>query len=92
MIMYTALIGQQALGWSVLDWSILGAVTVLMSVMVLELILLFCKNTINYYSPEDEPPRLKIKWRSKKTDETNGGYSYDILHRILQKVSESLRQ
>ena len=34
----------------------------------------------------DDPPRLKIKWKSKKTGETNGGYSYDILYKAFQKV------
>ncbi|XP_071788773.1 dnaJ homolog subfamily C member 17-like [Asterias amurensis] len=33
----------------------------------------------------DDPPRLKIKWKSKKTGETNGGYSYDILYKAFQK-------
>ncbi|XP_038044232.1 dnaJ homolog subfamily C member 17-like isoform X2 [Patiria miniata] len=34
---------------------------------------------------EDDPPRLKVKWKSKKSDETNGGYNYDVLYRTFQK-------
>ncbi|XP_022101418.1 dnaJ homolog subfamily C member 17-like [Acanthaster planci] len=34
---------------------------------------------------EDDPPRLKLKWKSKKSDDTNGGYSYDVLYRTLLK-------
>ncbi|XP_029317311.1 dnaJ homolog subfamily C member 17 isoform X2 [Cottoperca gobio] len=30
-------------------------------------------------------PKLKLKWKCKKEDETNGGYSQDILFRLLQK-------
>ncbi|XP_071377786.1 dnaJ homolog subfamily C member 17 isoform X3 [Centroberyx affinis] len=30
-------------------------------------------------------PKLKLKWKCKKDDETNGGYSQDVLSRLLQK-------
>uniref|UniRef100_A0A3P9JLQ6 DnaJ homolog subfamily C member 17 n=1 Tax=Oryzias latipes TaxID=8090 RepID=A0A3P9JLQ6_ORYLA len=30
-------------------------------------------------------PKLKLKWKCKKDDEMNGGYSHDILFKLLQK-------
>ncbi|XP_072313777.1 dnaJ homolog subfamily C member 17 [Eucyclogobius newberryi] len=33
-------------------------------------------------------PKLKLKWKCKKGDETNGGYSYDILMSLLQKYGD----
>ncbi|XP_068608036.1 dnaJ homolog subfamily C member 17 [Brachionichthys hirsutus] len=35
-------------------------------------------------------PKLKLKWKCKKHDETNGGYSKDILLRLLQKYGDVL--
>uniref|UniRef100_A0A3Q3VNX4 DnaJ homolog subfamily C member 17 n=1 Tax=Mola mola TaxID=94237 RepID=A0A3Q3VNX4_MOLML len=35
-------------------------------------------------------PKLKLKWKCKKDDETNGGYSEDILFRLLQKYGDVL--
>ncbi|XP_022606885.1 dnaJ homolog subfamily C member 17 isoform X1 [Seriola dumerili] len=35
-------------------------------------------------------PKLKLKWKCKKDDETNGGYSQDILLRLLQKYGDVL--
>ncbi|CAN9502237.1 unnamed protein product [Ophioblennius macclurei] len=35
-------------------------------------------------------PKLKLKWKSKKDDETNGGYSQDVIFKILQKHGEVL--
>ncbi|XP_029983036.1 dnaJ homolog subfamily C member 17-like isoform X1 [Sphaeramia orbicularis] len=35
-------------------------------------------------------PKLKLKWKYKKDDETNGGYSQDILLRLLQKYGDVL--
>ncbi|XP_020864889.1 dnaJ homolog subfamily C member 17 [Phascolarctos cinereus] len=35
-------------------------------------------------------PKLKLKWKYKKEDETKGGYSKDVLLRILQKYGEVL--
>ncbi|KAJ8290407.1 hypothetical protein GJAV_G00012410 [Gymnothorax javanicus] len=35
-------------------------------------------------------PKLKLKWKSLKEDETNGGYSEDILLRLLQKYGDVL--
>ncbi|XP_070776214.1 dnaJ homolog subfamily C member 17 isoform X2 [Enoplosus armatus] len=35
-------------------------------------------------------PKLKLKWKCKKEDETNGGYSEDILFRLLQKYGDVL--
>jgi len=32
--------------------------------------------------------RIKIKWKSEKTDETNGGYSYENLTRYLDKYGD----
>uniref|UniRef100_A0A8C9XUR7 DnaJ homolog subfamily C member 17 n=1 Tax=Sander lucioperca TaxID=283035 RepID=A0A8C9XUR7_SANLU len=37
-------------------------------------------------SKSNVTPKLKLKWKCKKDDETNGGYSQDILFRLLQKV------
>ncbi|KAM8915933.1 dnaJ homolog subfamily C member 17 isoform 1-T1 [Spinachia spinachia] len=33
-------------------------------------------------------PKLKLKWKCKKDDETNGGYSQDILFKLLQKYGD----
>ncbi|XP_029349444.1 dnaJ homolog subfamily C member 17 isoform X1 [Echeneis naucrates] len=35
-------------------------------------------------------PKLKLKWKCKKDDETNGGYSQDILLKLLQKYGDIL--
>ncbi|XP_041669340.1 dnaJ homolog subfamily C member 17 [Cheilinus undulatus] len=35
-------------------------------------------------------PKLKLKWKCKKDDETNGGYSQEILFRLLQKYGDVL--
>ncbi|CAJ1073791.1 dnaJ homolog subfamily C member 17 [Xyrichtys novacula] len=35
-------------------------------------------------------PKLKLKWKCKKDDETNGGYSQDVLFRLLQKYGDVL--
>ncbi|CAB1433594.1 unnamed protein product [Pleuronectes platessa] len=35
-------------------------------------------------------PKLKLKWKCKKDDETNGGYSQDIIMRLLQKYGDVL--
>ncbi|XP_023658038.2 dnaJ homolog subfamily C member 17 [Paramormyrops kingsleyae] len=35
-------------------------------------------------------PKLKLKWKSKKEDETNGGYSRDFLCSLLQKYGDVL--
>ncbi|XP_009680329.1 dnaJ homolog subfamily C member 17 isoform X2 [Struthio camelus] len=35
-------------------------------------------------------PKLKLKWKCRKEDETKGGYSKDVLLRILQKYGEVL--
>ncbi|XP_026154369.1 dnaJ homolog subfamily C member 17 [Mastacembelus armatus] len=35
-------------------------------------------------------PKLKMKWKCKKDDEMNGGYSQDILLRLLQKYGDVL--
>uniref|UniRef100_A0A3B4EUR1 DnaJ homolog subfamily C member 17 n=1 Tax=Pundamilia nyererei TaxID=303518 RepID=A0A3B4EUR1_9CICH len=35
-------------------------------------------------------PKLKLKWKCKKDDETNGGYSHDILFKLLQKYGDVL--
>ncbi|XP_040054902.1 dnaJ homolog subfamily C member 17 isoform X1 [Gasterosteus aculeatus] len=33
-------------------------------------------------------PKLKLKWKCKKDDETHGGYSQDILFKLLQKYGD----
>ncbi|MBN3326218.1 DJC17 protein, partial [Atractosteus spatula] len=35
-------------------------------------------------------PKLKLKWKSKKDDETNGGYSRDLLLGLLHKYGDVL--
>ncbi|KAM6308222.1 dnaJ homolog subfamily C member 17 isoform 2-T2 [Aegotheles albertisi] len=35
-------------------------------------------------------PKLKLKWKCRKEDETRGGYSEDVLLRILQKYGDVL--
>ncbi len=35
----------------------------------------------------DELPTLKVTWKAKKSDQTNGGYSEEILQRLLSQVS-----
>ncbi|XP_025928925.1 dnaJ homolog subfamily C member 17 [Apteryx rowi] len=35
-------------------------------------------------------PKLKLKWKCRKEDETKGGYSKDVLLRILQKYGDVL--
>jgi hypothetical protein len=35
----------------------------------------------------DELPTLKVTWKAKKSDQTNGGYSEEILQRFLSQVS-----
>ncbi|XP_002732393.1 dnaJ homolog subfamily C member 17-like [Saccoglossus kowalevskii] len=32
-----------------------------------------------------DTPKLKVKWRCKKEDETNGGYNHDVLFQIFSK-------
>ncbi|KAM8833771.1 dnaJ homolog subfamily C member 17 [Synchiropus picturatus] len=41
-------------------------------------------------SDPNTTPKLKLKWKCKKGDETNGGYSQDVLFRILQKYGDVL--
>lgn len=42
-------------------------------------------------SDDDQLPTLKVTWRAKKGDESNGGYSEEVLQTLLSKVS-SLNQ
>ncbi|KAB5562476.1 hypothetical protein PHYPO_G00018220 [Pangasianodon hypophthalmus] len=35
-------------------------------------------------------PKLKLKWKCKKDDDTNGGYSQEVLQGLLQKYGEIL--
>ncbi|KAM6912276.1 dnaJ homolog subfamily C member 17 [Xenentodon cancila] len=35
-------------------------------------------------------PKLKMKWKCKKEDETNGGYSQDLLFKLLHKYGDVL--
>ncbi|XP_049452345.1 dnaJ homolog subfamily C member 17 [Epinephelus fuscoguttatus] len=39
-------------------------------------------------SKSNVTPKLKLKWKCKKDDETNGGYSQDILFRLLLKYGD----
>ncbi|KAM3918781.1 dnaJ homolog subfamily C member 17 [Leptodactylus fuscus] len=39
---------------------------------------------------EPGPARLKLKWKCKKDDDTRGGYTEDVLKRLLQKYGEVL--
>ncbi|KAM6968846.1 dnaJ homolog subfamily C member 17 [Tautogolabrus adspersus] len=41
-------------------------------------------------SKSNVTPKLKLKWKCKKEDETNGGYSQDIVFRLLQKYGDVL--
>uniref|UniRef100_A0A7N6ADG7 RRM domain-containing protein n=1 Tax=Anabas testudineus TaxID=64144 RepID=A0A7N6ADG7_ANATE len=41
-------------------------------------------------SKSNVTPKLKLKWKCKKEDEANGGYSQDILLRLLQKYGDVL--
>ncbi|XP_060068433.1 dnaJ homolog subfamily C member 17-like [Ylistrum balloti] len=35
-------------------------------------------------------PKLKVKWKAKKGDESNGGYSYTVLHTMFSKYGDVL--
>ncbi|KAK3092374.1 hypothetical protein FSP39_002122 [Pinctada imbricata] len=39
---------------------------------------------------EERTPKLKIKWKAKKSDDTNGAYSEEVLQEILGKYGEVL--
>ncbi|XP_041132007.1 dnaJ homolog subfamily C member 17-like isoform X2 [Polyodon spathula] len=41
-------------------------------------------------SDSNVTPKLKLKWKSKKDDETNGGYSHDFLLGLLHKYGDVL--
>uniref|UniRef100_A0A8C6CYN2 DnaJ homolog subfamily C member 17 n=1 Tax=Moschus moschiferus TaxID=68415 RepID=A0A8C6CYN2_MOSMO len=41
-------------------------------------------------SENKETPKLKLKWKSKKEAESQGGYSRDVLLRLFQKYGEVL--
>ncbi|KAI3367824.1 hypothetical protein L3Q82_026657 [Scortum barcoo] len=41
-------------------------------------------------SKDNVTPKLKLKWKCKKDDVTNGGYSEDIILRLLQKYGDVL--
>ena len=34
----------------------------------------------------EDAPRLRVKWKAKKGDPTNGGYSQELLHKAFSKV------
>jgi len=38
---------------------------------------------------EDLAPKLKVRWKSKKSDPSNGGYSREVLESILKKYGET---
>lgn len=41
-------------------------------------------------SKSNVTPKLKLKWKCKKDDDTNGGYGQDTLFRLLQKYGDVL--
>ncbi|XP_030247835.1 dnaJ homolog subfamily C member 17 [Sparus aurata] len=41
-------------------------------------------------SKSNVTPKLKLKWKCKKDDDMNGGYSQDVLLRLLQKYGDVL--
>ncbi|XP_018545521.1 dnaJ homolog subfamily C member 17 isoform X1 [Lates calcarifer] len=45
---------------------------------------------VESFSKSSVTPKLKLKWKCKKDDETNGGYSQDILLRLLKKYGDVL--
>ena len=46
----------------------------------------FPDNAANNDDKESESVRIKLKWKAKKDDETNGGYDENILMSRLEKV------
>lgn len=38
------------------------------------------------FAVDDGSYKIKLKWASDNNHPNNGGYNYDILHRILSKV------
>lgn len=40
------------------------------------------------YSQSNVTPKLKLKWKCRKDDETNGGYSQDVLLKLLHKYGD----
>ncbi|XP_008397659.1 dnaJ homolog subfamily C member 17 [Poecilia reticulata] len=42
------------------------------------------------YSQSNVTPKLKLKWKCKKDDELNGGYSQDVLLKLLHKYGDVL--
>ncbi|XP_076983601.1 dnaJ homolog subfamily C member 17 isoform X2 [Tamandua tetradactyla] len=42
------------------------------------------------YSEGKETPKLKLKWKCQKEDESKGGYSKDVLLQLFQKYGEVL--
>ncbi|KAK2144906.1 hypothetical protein LSH36_721g03076 [Paralvinella palmiformis] len=36
----------------------------------------------------EDAPRLRVKWKAKKGDPTNGGYSQELLHKAFSKYGE----
>lgn len=43
-------------------------------------------STVDEDGESDELPTLKVTWKAKKSDETNGGYSEEVLQSILSQV------
>ncbi|KAM4625706.1 dnaJ homolog subfamily C member 17 isoform 2-T2 [Polymixia lowei] len=41
-------------------------------------------------SKSNVTPKLKLKWKCSKADDTNGGYSQDVLSRLLHKYGDVL--
>ncbi|XP_071355163.1 dnaJ homolog subfamily C member 17 isoform X2 [Trachinotus anak] len=50
----------------------------------------YTQRRVERCSKSSVTPKLKLKWKCKKDDETNGGYSQDILLRLLQKYGDVL--
>ena len=48
----------------------------------------FFNNFVDQMEEEgDQLPTLKVTWKARKSDQTNGGYSEEILQRLLSQVS-----
>ncbi|XP_033127729.1 dnaJ homolog subfamily C member 17-like [Anneissia japonica] len=37
---------------------------------------------------QEETPKLKIRWKAKKGDESNGGYNYELLKQLFNKYGD----
>lgn len=49
-------------------------------------VLLFIDREVDEEEEGDQLPTLKVTWKAKKSDQTNGGYSEETLQRLLSQV------